>query len=798
MEKISDVLKKKKIVFREPTFPTLKEFANQYMNYKLKMNWHHELFYEILDNTLTQIDGKICINDQKKINKNILMLAPRFHSKSQCFTITYPLWEIYRNPDIRIIIVSANEDIAISFNRAIVNNLENNAELIDTLGNLVPQSLDKKKWGEKAIIVKRDTMEKDPTIAAIGIGGKLISRRADIIICDDIIDLDTARTRQARNKTREWFENVLLPILEDNGRLIVAGTSWYKEDIYDTLWKDSQFDIRLKLKALIYNEKFISSTAGLRYLPYKLTEFPQAQNANEIFDTKVMRKYSLFHGLENGTLWPSKWSFEKLMDKKKNMSNSSFMRQYLNEPATEEERVFKESHLKRAQERGNAKTLIPMYDNIGKNTYNYGHLIIAIGVDLAISKKETADNSAIAVWGLDDKRNRILLWVDIGKFSPDEIKMKVVELYHNFRPAKIKVENIAFQEIIRQQLADDDIPVEGFHTTAGRKFNEETGIASMAMLFEQDKVIIPSAVAGHAEEHKRVKQLMYEFSSYTYDQHAGDALMASWFAFEALREFDKKLKENRGFFSTVSLVEHMRNTRMAHRVYLISGPPEYKYTFMHTSFVHIFRSVDHPNIPDHKKFLTPEEIFFIFATREEKSIAYIIQKQTGEIVGKIEGDMTSLFFANILEATAKFFNNAQLVINRVGEGEAIFLEMQKRFYPKLLCVQPDDDGRPIVKEGFKITDANLPIAVDYFKQLADSISIHIPDELVIKEMGELIGVEGNKLQTAFGSGQRLKTLAVALWIFNNWEDIEKKRAKNGNKKIVKKYPTLPYKVFNYS
>lgn len=789
---------------RPSNFPSLEEFVNKYMRMKLSMNWHHRFIYDVLTNRVIQNhnDGKFYLNVNTtfekreysaekiylsdKINKNIIIEAPRFHAKSQCISVNYPLWEIYRNPNIRIIIVSANQDIAVAFNRAIMNQLENNQKLIEDWGYLKPEV--PQRWGERTLIVKRDTVEKDPTVVAIGVGGKLISRRADLIIIDDLLDIENARTKQARMKTKEWFENVLLPILEDNGRLVIAGTAWYKGDLYDELMNNSEFDVKVKLKALMYYDK----KATGKPLPYSLMEYPYALKAQDIFSKEVCGRYDLGKNLMNGVLWENKWSFEKLMNKRKNMSSGSFLRQYLNEPTIDEEKVFKEAAIKKATDKGTNKLLLPTWDNSNPPHHyeNYGQLITAAGLDLAISKKTTGDNTAIMVWGLNEKRERILLWGDYGKWTPDETKQKMIEVYHNFSLVKVKVENIAFQDMMRQQLAED-IPVDGFATTAGRKFNEETGIAHMAMLFEQGKVIIPSAKANK-KFYDVVKQFLYELATYSYDQHAGDLLMASWFAFHALREFDDKLKDNRGFFRTPSLVTQLKNTRAAHRILILGQAPN-QYDFAVSSLVYVFADVG----LDREPFFEPSDKFMIFATREKKSLAYVINKITNKIIARIEGDLSALMYCNLLEKVGLFFNKAQLVIDKNGEGEAIYFEMYKRNYPKLLCMQPDSSGLPVVKEGFTITSSTLPIAVDYFKQIVDSLQIEIPDEALIKEMGELIGVDGASLNMAYGTGQRIKTLAVALWLLDNYENREKKLYNNPNKpKRIKKTLNVRYLIFN--
>jgi hypothetical protein len=462
------------------------------------------------------------------------------------------------------------------------------------------------------------------------------------------------------------------------------------------------------------------------------------------------------------------------------------MRQYLNEPSTEEEKVFKERDLKRMVDRGVGKHLVLSWENSApQSNLGYGHLIIAIGVDLAISKSREADNSAIAVWGLTDDRRRVCLWLDYGKWSPDEVKQRVLDAYYNYKPVKVRVENVAFQDMLRQELAQD-IPVEGFHTTSSKKFNPETGLAHLAMLLEQDKLVLP--MTRKVTEHfDKVKQLLYEMQIYSYDQHAGDLLMASWFALDVLKDFDKKLRDNRGFFNTEALVAQMKYIRAASKVILLSKT---FYKIAGNSLVYVFRPLDGKTM-----FIEPDEPFMIFATREDKSVAYILQKQTNEIVGRIEGDLTAVMFVNLLERASQFFNDAQVVIDRNGEGEAIYMELEKRSNLNLLCFQPDEHGLPVYKEGFKISSATLPIAVDYFRLSVDQLKCEIRDEQLVKEMGDTINVDGDQMVMSFGKGQRIKTIATALWLLDNYENTEKQMPQNAETIKKKKTLQVPYKIF---
>lgn len=264
--------------------------------------------------------------------------------------------------------------------------------------------------------------------------------------------------------------------------------------------------------------------------------------------------------------------------------------------------------------------------------------------------------------------------------------------------------------------------------------------------------------------------------------------MASWFALDVLKDFDKKLRDNRGFFNTEALVEQMKNIRASHNVLLLA--PNF-YKISRNSLVNCFRPADGYN-----PFIQKEEPFFIFSTREDKSIAYIFQKETNEMVARIEGDLTAVSYVNLLERAAVFFNHAQLVIDRNGEGEAIYLELEKRGYQNLLCLQPDERGLPIIKDGFKISDSTLPIAVDYFRMNIDQLKYDIPDEYLVKEMGDTISIEGEKMVMSFGKGQHIKTVATALWLLDNYEDGEK-RMKENPQKPKKKKLRVPYKIFQH-
>ena len=93
---------------------------------------------------------------------------------------------------------------------------------------------------------------KDPTISTTSVEGTILSKRADIIICDDLLNFENTRTPEQRQKIKDWFNLVLLPVLEPKtGRLIVVGTIWQVGDLMEDLLKDPTFDFRKRYQAII-------------------------------------------------------------------------------------------------------------------------------------------------------------------------------------------------------------------------------------------------------------------------------------------------------------------------------------------------------------------------------------------------------------------------------------------------------------------------------------------------------------------------------------------------------------------
>jgi len=230
-------------------------------------------------------------------NDKTLVLAPRGIGKSISLTVVRSLFEVVKNPDIRILIVSNTQLQAEIFLREIKQHIEANDKFIDVFGDLVGA-----KWDSKEINVKtRKTFAKESTISCCGVGGAIIGRHYDLIIADDLVDEENSRTDLQRERFKVWFYKSLEPTLEPDGRMFVHGTRYYPSDFYGHLAK--------------VDDSFISRV------------WPAINKNGE-------------------SLWPEKMTLEWLLSKKKAMGTAIFNTQYQNDTTAMEGKIFKYEYIK--------------------------------------------------------------------------------------------------------------------------------------------------------------------------------------------------------------------------------------------------------------------------------------------------------------------------------------------------------------------------------------------------------------------------------------------------------------------
>lgn len=452
--------------------------------------------------------------------RRIVAAAPRGHSKTTAFSVNYPLWEIVRNPNVRILLVSAADTQSQSFLREIKGRIERDQNYVDFAGQLRPDKPE--KWTDKEIIIKRSRTDlKDPTISTVSVEGTILSKRADIIICDDILNFENTRTPEQRQKIRDWFFTVLLPVLEPKtGRLIVAGTIWQIDDLMENLLLDPMFDYRKKYQAI--NKEPDRLELWQAWCNILMEETDDHKVRAQIFRDE--NRELMDEGIK--VLWPERMGYEELY-MLRHSDPYAFARAYQNDPASRPSQAIKREWIEAALKKGINMKLQdePHTEYIDLTTY---------GLDLAISQESMADDTCATVldklqydWNGFKQGQYILRQVRRGKMTGGETRAMVTTDYYALKPSGMRVESVAYQEVMVRDLNDSGIIVHG-HRTGGEKWDSAVGVNAIGTLLEHGNLIIPSD-PHDAHTKNIVGKLVAEMLAFP-EGHTGDNLMSLWFA----------------------------------------------------------------------------------------------------------------------------------------------------------------------------------------------------------------------------------------------------------------------------
>jgi predicted phage terminase large subunit-like protein len=214
-----------------------------------------------------------------------LIELPRDHGKSfqVCARI---VWELGRNPGLRVKVVCATGAIAAERSRFLRAAIEGNPAVRLVFPHLLPG----KPWNADRFTVLRPAEVIGPSVAAYGVGAGSTGTRADLLVCDDIVDVRALNTASERNRVAAYFHENLMNLLEPEGRFWGLFTPWHADDLNARLKKNGAF-----------------------------AHFRRAIGAD----------------LE--PVWPEKWPVEKLKERRDEIGSVSFARGYRLLPVAEDE-----------------------------------------------------------------------------------------------------------------------------------------------------------------------------------------------------------------------------------------------------------------------------------------------------------------------------------------------------------------------------------------------------------------------------------------------------------------------------
>jgi hypothetical protein len=170
----------------------------------------------------------------------LLLQAFRASGKSTLVGL-FTAWLLCRDPDLRILVLSAEASLAEKMVRTVRKVIERHP----LTAAIRPNNPD--QWASDSFTIKRHRVSRDPSVLGRGLYANNTGTRADVIICDDVEVPNTCDTAEKRIKLRERLsENEF--ILTPEGRQLYIGTPHSYYSIYaDTPRKEiGEDDIFLK------------------------------------------------------------------------------------------------------------------------------------------------------------------------------------------------------------------------------------------------------------------------------------------------------------------------------------------------------------------------------------------------------------------------------------------------------------------------------------------------------------------------------------------------------------------------
>jgi predicted phage terminase large subunit-like protein len=388
-----------------------------------KIGPHHRRLAKIFEDIASGVKKRVIVN-----------IAPR-HGKSELISYLAPAWFLGNYPHKKVIMASHTADLAVNFGRRV-----RNLVAADSYKEIFPQielqqdSKSASRWGTNF----------NGEYFAIGVGGALAGRGADLFIIDDPHSEQEAK--QGRPDVFlpawEWFQSGPIQRLMPGGAIIVVMTRWSKLD----------------LTGQIVNHMIQNDEAD----QWELVEFPAILNTGTD---------------KEKPLWPEFWPLEELNAKRVSMDPRYWQAQYMQNPTAEEGALIKREWWQIWE-----KDDPPQCE------------FVIMSLDAAQEANNRSDYNALTTWGVFfneemSNYNIILLNAIKKRMEFPELKKMVFEEYKDWEPDAFIVEKKSNGAALYQELRRMGVPVSEF--TPGKGQDKISRVNAVSDLFSSGIVWAP-------------------------------------------------------------------------------------------------------------------------------------------------------------------------------------------------------------------------------------------------------------------------------------------------------------------
>lgn len=415
-------------------------------------------------------------------DKRILINCPPYHSKSTLCTVQHTVYELCRDPNVRVLIVSKSSKLAERFLYQI-KKLISDPSIYPEGANLIadwgPFTTGTEQWNNQQIYVAgRQSSEKDPSVSALGVGGHIYGIRADIIKFDDIADLENQKNLERVQEMLTWCTQEAASRVGRNGKLQFIGTRISAGDIY----------------------------SHLQGLPaFKVIRYPAILDE----ETKL-------------TLWPDHFAYQNAVDMRDSMSAEQWQLVYQNVDTPGFGASFPPEILEAAYD---SEFSLGQYDN---------RWALIAGLDPA-GAGEQAGFTALVLEGVDlETGHRYLVdLVNVKQMKAPQLRDQIFDWADRYPLREFRVESnglqsqlVQYNQEIIARLTNRGVRVVPHITTKHNKWDPNFGVESMSTLFHNKMFHLPTKDVA---SRNRIRPLVEQLQAFPMGR-VTDLVMALWFA----------------------------------------------------------------------------------------------------------------------------------------------------------------------------------------------------------------------------------------------------------------------------
>jgi hypothetical protein len=427
------------------------------------------------------------------------------------------VWEIGRNHNIRIKIIGSTDEKSKEILGLVKNMIKNSPKVQEVFPGI---EIDEERGDTKGeFFVKRSNVTmRDATCQAAGVLSAGAGGRADILICDDVVDMKnsvinpTMREQVIRTVKDTWFS-----LVAAKGQIIWIATPYHVLDATHNLKNES---------GDLWHVWWKPATQYI--LQYDETGQPIMEEDPE---QPGKQKQIVIKQL----LWSDKWDEQKLDDKRIELGPRSFERQYMLNAMSDEERTFPQSSLEKSYNR----EISYIGEGIEDDWATFG------GVDLASAFSKRAAYTVIITLARNPVNQRLRFKEIVRKKQGFSRTMgDIVSGFKRHHWRVLYVETNQYQTAVVDALDNEHkmIPVKGTQTGLNKN-NEDVGLPGLNVAFERALFEIPAArLPLPPEDTSDLACLMNELSTYPGGE-SKDIVMALWFAYRAATESSGDFEE---------------------------------------------------------------------------------------------------------------------------------------------------------------------------------------------------------------------------------------------------------------